>query len=54
MKATTVKSSLSLGAIPPPHLSHVKTLHDKLSFDACMRYLLCACPNLVVFEVTMS
>jgi hypothetical protein len=49
-----VKSSLGLGAVPLPPLSHVKMLLDELCFDACMRYLLCACANLVVFEVTTS
>jgi hypothetical protein len=48
------KSSLSLGVVPPPPLSHVKMLLDERSFDAFMRYLLCACVNLVVFEVTTS
>jgi hypothetical protein len=54
MKATTTKSSLSLGAVPPPSLKHVKMLLDERSFDAFMRYLLCACANLVAFEVTTS
>jgi hypothetical protein len=49
-----VKSSLSLGAVPPPPLSHVKMLLDERSFDAFMRYLLCAYANLVVFEMMTS
>jgi hypothetical protein len=48
------KSSLSLGFVPPPPLSHVKILFEEHSFDACMRYLLCACANLVVFVAMMS
>jgi hypothetical protein len=54
MKATTVKNRLSLGAAPPPPFSHIKMSLDELSFDACMRYLLCSCMNLVVFEVITS
>jgi hypothetical protein len=49
-----MKSSLSLRVVRPPPLSHVKLLLDELSFDAYMRYLLCACVNFVAFEVTTS
>jgi hypothetical protein len=49
-----VMSGLSLGAVPPPPLSHVKLCLMKLSFDACMMYILCVCANLVVFEVPTS
>jgi hypothetical protein len=50
MKAIMTKTSLNLGAVHSPPLSHVKMLLDKLSFDACMRYLLCACANLVISD----
>jgi hypothetical protein len=48
MKATVVKSRLSLGVVPPP-LSHVKMLLVERSFYSYMRYLLCAWMYLVVF-----
>jgi branched-subunit amino acid permease len=42
MKVMTAKSSLNLGVVPPPPLSHVKMLLDERSF-LCLHEVLALC-----------